>query len=92
MAFTVKGSIRKRKYMIVWEGPNKISGDRLAVDLVNIAAATKRRVIGPVGMYFKKDYLKDPIAAMALILEVFTKVDRITGDVENLEVEEGAIY
>jgi hypothetical protein len=91
MAFTVAGNIRKRKYTIVWEGPEKISGDRLAVDLVTIASKSSYGIKGPVGMYFESDYLKDPLAALSLIESVFTQVDTITGDVPEAPIEEGAI-
>jgi len=91
MAFTVEGSIRKRKYSVTWEGPDKLSGDRLAVDLTYGAAKAKRSVKGPVGMYFSKDKLKTALAAQFTIESVFTSVDKVTGDIEIAPVEEGAV-
>jgi hypothetical protein len=85
MAFTVSGSIRSRKYKVTYEGPGKLSGDRLAVDLVKIEAATRPHVEGPVGHYYTGNYLDDPLAALSLIQNVFTAVDEVTGDVPTAE-------
>lgn len=91
MAFTVEGSIRGCKYSISYEGPGKLSGDRLAIDLVKITAK-RSYLIGPVGMAFEGDYLADPLATLVAIQNTFTRIDKIKGDAPTAEAEENVVY
>lgn len=89
--FTVNGKILKKQYSVTYDA-GKITGDRIAVDIVNTEARTMRGPVGPVGQYAESDYLKDPLTALFLITGVFTTVDSVTGDVpEAEEPPEGAI-
>lgn len=92
MAFTVKGKIGDRKYTLTYEGPGKLSGDRLPADLTAWQAKKRDFVEGPVGQYFTGDPLADPLAALFLIKSIFTEIDEITGSIpEAEEPPEGAI-
>lgn len=89
--FTVKGRIRTKTYSVTYDA-GKLTGDRVAVDLVSITAATIRGPVGPIGTYFEKDYLKEPLAALFIMLEVFDEVLEISGDMpEADDVPDGAI-
>jgi hypothetical protein len=93
--YTVKGKLRGKIYTVTYKkgltGKVELSGDSIIVKLIEIRAASPRP-IGPVGMYFDKDLLKEPLAALFVILEVFDEIIEATGDVpEAPEIPEGAV-
>ena len=84
------GKILKKPYSVTYDA-GKLTGDRVAVDIVKVEAQTMHGPVGPVGQYVESNYLAYPLAALVLITGVFTTVDDVTGDVpEAEEPPEGA--
>lgn len=97
MKYSVTGRIGKNTYSVTYSKlpalKPKLTGDAVAVSLIQTkAAALNGTLIGPIGMYFEKDYLEEPLAALFVMLEVFDEVLEISGDVpEADDVPDGAI-
>ena len=90
--FTVVGRILNKKYSVTYDA-GRLTGDRLAVDLVKLEARVQEgQPVGPVGQYTEGDHLQETLSALFLIKDVFTSIDEVTGDIpEAEEVPEGAI-
>ncbi|MHB8125861.1 MAG: hypothetical protein ACYDEJ_09530 [Desulfitobacteriaceae bacterium] len=97
MRYGVKGNIGGNTYGVTYSKlpglKPKLTGDAVAVKFVeHKAKLLEGRLIGPVGMYFDKDYLNDPLAALFVMLEVFDEIIETSGDVpEAPDVPDGAI-
>jgi hypothetical protein len=96
MTYTVTGTIAGKTYSVTYRKlpllKPKLTGDRVAVDIVTIVAQTTRGLLGPVGMTLKPPYLNDPLAALFVMLEVFDEILETSGDVpEAPSVPNGAI-
>lgn len=97
MMYSVTGKIGKHTYSVNYSKlpllKPKITGDDVAVKFIeHKAKLLQGRLIGPIGMYFEKDYLDEPLAALFVMLEVFDEVLEISGDIpEADDVPDGAI-
>jgi len=92
MRYTVTGTINGRQNNLTWDA-GRLSGSQEAVDLVTIEAQVLRQArvaVGPVGMYLVAD-LKDPLAALFVMLRVFSNPE-VTGEIpEPPKTPNGAI-
>jgi len=98
MKFNVTGTIRGQPVTLTYSkgliGGPTLTGDALAVEEVEfMVQALQGTSLGPVGgPYFTKNYLKEPLAAVFLIREVFDEDAEFTGDVpEPPRAPKGAI-
>ena len=97
MTFSVTGKIGKYTASVTYSKlpllKHKLTGNPAAVELIeNEARVLNGQLIGPIGTYFEKDYLEEPLAALFVMLEVFDEVLEISGDVpEADDVPDGAI-
>lgn len=89
--FTVKGKIGGITLSVSWEGPGKISGDRLAVDTVNLFIKEKRIVEVVVPMY-DVARIDNDILALATMKSIFDEVLNITGDIPTVSSTEDIVY
>lgn len=92
MTYTVKALLGTKLYTVTYEA-GQLTGDEFAVDVLQINnQALQGTLIGPVGMYFDRDYLKNPLAALFLMREVFDEILELTGEVpEPPDVPDGAV-
>jgi len=97
MKYSVTGKIGGHTYIVIYSKlpalKPRLTGDDVAVKLIEIRAqALQGSILGPVGMYFDRDYLNDPLAALFVIREVFDEIVEASGDVpEAPDVPGGAI-
>jgi hypothetical protein len=95
MKYTVKGKLNEIVYTVTYQkglsGKAELTGDLVAVRLIEIRAASSRPV-GPVGMYFDSNLLENPLAALFVMREVFNEIIEASGDVpEAPAIPDGAI-
>jgi hypothetical protein len=97
MMYNVTGKIRGYTLRVTYSKlpllKPKLTGDAVAVKFIEHKAKTLQgTLIGPVGTYFDRNYLNDPLAALFLMLEVFDEILETSGDVpEAPAVPDGAI-
>jgi len=97
MMYSVTGKIGKYTVSVTYSKlpllKHKLTGNPVAVELIESEARVlKGQPVGPIGTYFDKDYLEEPLAALFVMLEVFDEVLEISGDIpEADDVPDGAI-
>lgn len=97
MTFSVTGKIGKYTASVTYSKlpllKHKLTGNPVAVELVKSEARVlSGRPVGPIGTYFEKDYLEEPLAAFFIMLEVFDEILETSGDLPEADaLPDGAI-